>query len=169
MKKTTKDRLYNILLEQDRLKRPNVPDHCRMIMIHPDVNEKGIKANIKQFCSAMKLKLSITESKAVRTAKIENLQHASGRTIQKVSTFYRKSEFERGHHDIEISKNNRLFCIEIKAQNKKTKYKDKQSDEQKTFEKKLNEDFGNDYYIIRGMDDFFDLFDNVITPLTNGL
>lgn len=169
MRKANKERLFNLILEQDRIKRPTVPDHCRVIMIHPDVNEKGIKANIKQFCDVMKLKLSITESKAVRTAKIENLNHASGRMIQKVSTFYRKSEFEKGHHDVEISKNNRLFCIEIKAQNAKTKYKDRQSQEQKTFEKKLNEQYGNDYYIIRGMDDFFDLFDNVIKPLTDGI
>jgi hypothetical protein len=83
--------------------------------------------------------------------------------VQKVSTFFRKSEFEKGHHDIELSKNNRLWCIEIKAQNAKTKYKDKQSEDQKSYEIKLNEDFGNDYYIIRGMDDFFELFDNVIS------
>jgi hypothetical protein len=83
--------------------------------------------------------------------------------MQKATVFYRKSEFEKGHHDIELSKNNRLWCIEIKAQNVKTKYKDKQSDVQKSYEKKLNEDFGNDYYIIRGMDDFFDLYDNVIS------
>lgn len=166
MNKTNKERLKLILLEQDRIKRPTVPDHCRVIEVFPDVNEKGIKKNIKNFCDAVKLKLSITESKAKAIARIETIQHASGTPRKKVSIYYQKSDFEKGHHDIEISKNNKLFCIEIKAQNKKTKYKDKQSGVQKKFEQKLKDDFGNDYYIIRGMDDFFDLYDNVISPLT---
>ena len=163
MTRTTQQRLYAILLEHDQLLRPSVPDHCRAIEIAPDVNEKGIKKNISAFCKAMKYKLAITDSAAKRSAKIETLTHPSGRSVQKVSTFFRKSEFEKGHHDIELSKNNRLWCIEIKAQNAKTKYKDKQSEDQKSYEIKLNEDFGNDYYIIRGMDDFFELFDNVIS------
>jgi hypothetical protein len=111
---------------------------------------KESKQILKAFCKAKGLKLSITDSAAKRTSTTETLIHPSGREIQKVNTFYRKSEFEKGHHDVEISKNNRLFCIEIKAQNIKTKYKDRQSDDQKSYEKKLNEVYGNDYYIIRG-------------------
>ena len=165
MNKVNKLRLYEILLFENRILYPNVPDNCRAITIAVDTNEKGIKANLKAFCKAKGLKLSITDSAAKRTSTTETLIHPSGREIKKVNTFYRKSEFEKGHHDVEISKNNRLFCIEIKAQNIKTKYKDRQSDDQKTYEKKLNEVYGNDYYIIRGMDDFFDLFDNVIKPI----
>ena len=165
MTKQNKQRLYDILLEENRILYPNVPDNCRAITIAVDTNEKGIKANLKSFCKAKKLKLEITDSAAKRSSIIETMTHPSGREFQKVNTFYRKSEFEKGHHDIEISKNNRLFCIEIKAQNVKTKYKDRQSDEQKSYEKKLNEVYGNDYYIIRGMDDFFDLFDSVIAPI----
>lgn len=164
MTRQNKQRLLDLLLEADRLLYPNVPDNCRAITISVDTNEKGIKANLKSFCKAKGLKLSITDSAAKRSSSVETLIHPSGREIQKVNTHWRKSEFEKGHHDVEISKNNRLFCIEIKAQNDKTKYKDKQSEEQKSYEKKLNEVFGNDYYIIRGMDDFFELFDNVIYP-----
>lgn len=165
MTKQNKLRLFNILIEADRLSFPSVPDNCRAITIAVDTNEKGIKANLKAFCKAKGLKLSITDSAAKRSTTNETMTHPSGREYQKVNTFFRKSEFEKGHHDVEISKNNRLFCIEIKAQNAKTKYKDRQSDDQKTYEKKLNEVYGNDYYIIRGMDDFFDLFDNVIKPI----
>jgi len=163
MNKQSKERLFQILINEHRSKHPSVPDHARGIKIHPDTNEKGIKNNIKAFCDAMKYKFSITDSAAKASAKVEKMNHASGSTYNKISIHYKKSEFEKGHHDIEISKNNRLWCIEIKAQNARTKYKDRQSDVQKTYEKKLNEQFGNDYYIIRGMDDFFDLFDNTIT------
>jgi hypothetical protein len=162
MNKQNKERLYKILLEHDRLLHPSVPDHGRAIVIAPDVNEKGIKANIAAFCKAMKFKFDITDSAAKKSVKIETLQRASGKSMQKTTVFYKKSEFDKGHHDIQISKNNRLWCIEIKAQNKKTKYKDRQSEVQKQFEKKMNEDFGNSYYIIRGMDDFFSLYDEII-------
>lgn len=165
MNKQNKQRLHEILLDYDRQLHPNVPDHCRAIKIELDTNEKGIKKNIAAFCKAKKYKLAITDSAAKKSVKMETLQQANGRSIQKATVFYRKSEFEKGHHDIEISKNNRLWCIEIKAQNERTKYKDKQSDAQKSYEKKLNEEYGNDYYIIRGMDDFFDLFDNVISKI----
>lgn len=162
MTKQNKQRLYDILIEENRILYPNVPDNCRAITIAVDTNEKGIKTNLKAFCKAKGFKLEVTDSAAKRSSIIETMIHPSGRELKKISTFFRKSDFEKGHHDIEISKNNRLFCIEIKAQNVKTKYKDRQSDEQKSYEKKLNEVYGNDYYIIRGMDDFFDLFDNVI-------
>jgi hypothetical protein len=111
----------------------------------------------------MKYKFSITDSAAKASVKIDKMTHATGVRFNKISVNYKRSEFEKGHHDIEVSKNNRLWCIEIKAQNIRTKYKDRQSEVQKSYEKKLNEQFGNDYYIIRGMDDFFDLFDNTIT------
>jgi hypothetical protein len=162
MNKQNKERLYKILLEHDRLLHPSVPDHGRAIVIAPDVNEKGIKANIAAFCKAMKFKLDITDSAAKKSVKIERIPQATGRTMQKATVFYKKSDFDKGHHDIQISKNNRLWCIEIKAQNKKTKYKDRQSEVQKQYEKKMNEDFGNSYYIIRGMDDFFSLYDEII-------
>jgi len=164
MTKANKARLHEILLEHNKKMYPTMPDHCRAIEIAVDTNEKGIKANLKAFCKAMGYKLAITDSAAKRSVRIENMTHPSGRTFQKMSTHFKKSEFEKGHHDIELSKNNILFCIEIKAMNKKTKYKDVQSDVQKSFEKKLNEEYGNDYYIIRGMDDFFELFDTIISP-----
>jgi hypothetical protein len=163
MKKENKQRLHDILMDYDRQVHPSVPDHCRAINIAIDTNEKGIKTNIAAFCKAKKYKLAITDSAAKKSVKMERIPQANGKVMQKATVFYRKSEFEKGHHDIELSKNNRLWCIEIKAQNVKTKYKDKQSEVQKSYEKKLNEDFGNDYYIIRGMDDFFELFDNVIS------
>ena len=163
MNKQSKERLFEILIKEHRGKFPTIPDHCRAIKIHPDTNEKGIKNNIKAFCGAMKYKFSITDSAAKASVKIDKMTHATGVRFNKISVNYKRSEFEKGHHDIEISKNNRLWCIEIKAQNIRTKYKDRQSEVQKTFEKKMNEQFGNDYYIIRGMDDFFDLYDNTIT------
>lgn len=164
MTKQNKQRLLDLLIEVDKIKHPNLPDHARAINIAVDTNEKGIKKNIESFCKIMKLKYMETDSAAKRVSKSETMTHPSGREFEKVTSFYKRSNLEKGHHDIEIGKNNISFCIEIKAQNKKTKYKDKQSDVQKKFESKLKDDYGFDYYIIRGMDDFFELFDNVIYP-----
>jgi hypothetical protein len=145
------------------LLHPSVPDHGRAIVIAPDVNEKGIKANIAAFCKAMKFKLAITDSAAQKSVKIERIPQATGRTMQKATVFYKKSEFEKGTADIEISKNNRLWCIEIKAQNKKTGYKDRMSEVQKKYKEKSETVYGNSYYVITGMDDFFKLFDEIIS------
>lgn len=162
MNKVNRERLRNILLDEQRRKYPNMEERYLIAEIAPDTNEKGIKKNIKQWCKAMGFKYTETNSSAKASVKIETLQHASGVSRQHTSIHYRKSEFEKGHHDIEISKNNRLFCIEIKAQNAKTKYKDKQSDIQIEFAKKMKDNYGNDYYIITGFDDFFSLYDAVI-------
>lgn len=160
-------RLRDILTAHQKAKFPNIPDHCLVVEVFPDVNEKGIKKNIKQWCAAMGFKYSNTDSAATASVKIETLKHASGQDIKKVSVNYKKSEFEVGHADIEISKNNRLWCIEIKAQNKRNKYKDRQSEAQKQWQIKSETVYGNAYYICRGMDDFFDLYDNVILNQLN--
>jgi hypothetical protein len=47
MTKTNKLRLYEILLFENRILYPNVPDNCRAITIAVDTNEKGIKANLE--------------------------------------------------------------------------------------------------------------------------
>jgi len=164
MTKQNKARLLDLLLEADKIIHPNLPSHARVLEVFPDTNEKDIKKNIKKFCELMKLKYTPTDSAAKRVSKSETMTHPSGREFEKVTSFYRRSDLEKGHHDIEVGKNNITFCIEIKAQNKKTKYKDRQSDAQKEFQSKLKDDFGFDYYIIRGMDDFLDLYDNVILP-----
>jgi hypothetical protein len=111
----------------------------------------------------MKFKLAITDSAAQKSVKIERIPQATGRTMQKATVFYKKSEFEKGTADIEISKNNRLWCIEIKAQNKKTGYKDRMSEVQKKYKEKSETVYGNSYYVITGMDDFFKLFDEIIS------
>jgi hypothetical protein len=164
MTKANRARLAELLLQQDRIAHPTLADHCRVIEVFPDTNEKDIKKNIVLFCKIMKFMYKETDSAAKRVSKAETMTHASGKEFQKVTTFYKKSNLEKGHHDIEVGKNNITFCIEIKAQNEKTKYKDKQSQVQKDFEIKLKNEYGFDYYIIRGMDDFFDLYDNVIIP-----
>jgi hypothetical protein len=110
----------------------------------------------------MGFKYTNTDSSAKASVSFETLKHASGIDRQHMSVHYRRSELEKGHADIEISKNNRLFSIEIKAQNKRTKYKDKQSEAQKKWQHKSETVYGNTYYIIRGMDDFFELYDNEI-------
>jgi hypothetical protein len=164
MTKQNKARLLDLLLKADMIIHPNLPNHARVLEVFPDTNEKDIKKNIKKFCEIMKFMYKETDSAAKRVSKSETMTHPSGREFEKVTSFYKKSNLEKGHHDIEIGKNNIAFCIEIKAQNKKTKYKDRQSKVQKEFEIKLKDDFGFDYYIIRGMDDFLDLFDNVVLP-----
>jgi len=164
MTKANKARLLDLLLKADMIIHPNLPNHARVLEVFSDTNEKDIKKNIKKFCEIMKFMYKETDSAAKRVSKSETMTHPSGREFEKVTSFYKKSNLEKGHHDIEIGKNNIAFCIEIKAQNKKTKYKDRQSKVQKEFEIKLKDDFGFDYYIIRGMDDFLDLFDNVVLP-----
>jgi len=159
MTKETKQRLAEILRGEIANKYPNVNPAYAPITIHPDTNEKGIKKNVKAICNALGIKYTNTDSKAVMSVSASPMQHATGITRTHVSTHFRKSEFEKGHHDFEISKNNKLWCIEIKAQNIKTKYKDKQSDVQKEYAVKLKDKFGNDYYIIHGIDDFFELLD----------
>lgn len=163
MTRENSKRFYDIMLDYDRLVYPNLPDHTRAITIYPDVNEKGVKKNLKQWCKAMGFKYTNTDSKAVASVKFETLKHASGQDRQHMTMHYRKSELDRGHHDCEISKNNRLWSLEIKAQNKKKNYKDRQSDEQKDFERTLKDKYGNDYHIITGMDSFFELYDNEIS------
>lgn len=155
MKKATRDYIRKILEDDFREKYPTV--RFPIVTIYPDTNEKGIKKNIKQVCNVLGYKYLDTDSKAVRTMKQETLKHASGVDRVVTNFNYRKSHIEKGHHDCEVSKNNKLWCIEIKAQNVKTKYKDKQSDVQKEFQKKLKDKFGNDYYIVRGMDDFIEI------------
>lgn len=162
MTRENSKRLYEILLEAHRIKYPALPANCRPIEIFPDTNEKGIHKNIKQWCDAMGFKYLRTDSKATAQVKIETLNHAAG-VRKKLSVHYRRSELEKGTADIEISKNNRLWCIEIKAQNKKTGYKDKQSQAQRDYEIKLKDKFGIDYWIVTGMDSFFDLYDNEIS------
>ena len=163
MNRKNSERLRTILIDHMRETYPSLSDSQLFATIHPDTNEKGIKKNIKQWCNAMGFKYTNTDSSAKASVSFETLKHASGIDRQHMSVHYRRSDIEVGHHDIEISKNNRLWCIEIKAQNKRTKYKDKQSDVQKEFQSKMQNKFGNDYYIIRGMDDFFELYDNIIT------
>ena len=162
MTRQNSERLRDILIEYQAEKYPTIPRHLLLAQGFPDVNEKGIKKNIKQFCEAKGFKFLDTDSKAKAQVNIETLNHASGIKRQHVSVSYRKSNIEVGHHDIEISRNNRVWCIEIKAQNKRTKYKDKQSQVQKDFQSKMADKFGNDYYIVRGMDDFFELYDKTI-------
>lgn len=159
MTKASKARLTEILRGEVARKYPNVNPAYAPITIYPDVNEKGIKKNIKQICDALGIKYTNTDSKAKMSVSTAPLHHATGITRNHVTTHFRKSEFEKGHHDIEISRNNQLWCVEIKAQNEKTKYKDRQSDVQKEYEIKLKDRFGNDYYIIHGIDDFFKLLD----------
>jgi hypothetical protein len=162
MNRKNSERLKQILLDYQEKKYPTIPRHLLLAQVYPDTNEKGIKKNVKQWCEAMGFKYTNTDSSAKASVSFETLKHASGIDRQHMSVHYRRSELEKGHHDIEISKNNRLFSIEIKAQNKRTKYKDKQSEVQKEFQSKLVNKYGNDYYIIRGMDDFFELYDEVI-------
>ena len=162
MNRKNSERLRTILIDHMRETYPSLSESQLFATIHPDTNEKGIKKNIKQWCNAMGFKYTDTDSSAKASVKFETLKHASGIDRQHMSVHYRKSDIEVGHHDLELSKNNRLWCIEIKAQNKRTKYKDKQSEVQKEFQSKMQNKFGNDYYIIRGIDDFFDLYDNII-------
>jgi len=167
MTRQNSERLRKILLEYDQSIYPTVPDSCRAITIFPDTNERGIKKNIKQWCRASGFKYLDTDSKAKAHVKIETLRHASGVGRKKISVHYRKSEFEVGNPDIQISKNNRLFEIEIKAQNKRTGYKDRQSQVQKNYQEKSENVFGNSYYIVTGMDSFFELYDDVILKTFN--
>ena len=162
MNRKNSERLRTILIDHMRETYPSLSESQLFATIHPDTNEKGIKKNIKQWCNAMGFKYTDTDSSAKASVKFETLKHASGIDRQHMSVHYRKSDIEVGHHDLELSKNNRLWCIEIKAQNKRTKYKDKQSEVQKEFQSKMQNKFGNDYYIIRCIDDFFDLYDNII-------
>lgn len=162
MNRKNSERLKQILLDYQEKKYPTIPRHLLLAQVYPDTNEKGIKKNVKQWCESMGFKYTNTDSSAKASVSFETLKHASGIDRQHMSVHYRRSELEKGHHDIEISRNNRLWCIEIKAQNKRTKYKDKQSEVQKEFQSKLVNKYGNDYYIIRGMDDFFELYDNII-------
>ena len=164
----TKHTIQQILLQHSRLKYPNFPDEARYIQIHPDTNEKGIKKNLKQICEAIGLLFQITDSKAKPIHTMEKQYHASGNTYSKHSFKFRRSEFEKGHHDCQIIANNKVWCIEIKAENAKTKYKDKQSDVQKDFEIKLHMN-GTDYYIIRGMDDALVLIGDIMATLPNEL
>ena len=162
MNRKNSTRLREILINHMREMHPSFSERQLFAEVYPDTNEKGIKKNIKQWCNAMGFKYTNTDSSAKASVKFETLKHASGIDRQHMSVHYRRSELEKGNHDIEISRNNILWCIEIKAQNKRTKYKDKQSEVQKEFECKMQNKFGNDYYIIRGMDDFFDLYDEII-------
>ena len=162
MNRKNSTRLREILINHMRETHPSFSERQLFAEVYPDTNEKGIKKNIKQWCNAMGFKYTNTDSSAKASVKFETLKHASGIDRQHMSVHYRRSELEKGHADIEISKNNRLFSIEIKAQNKRTKYKDKQSEVQKEWQEKSENVYGNSYYIITGMDDFFDLYDDVI-------
>jgi hypothetical protein len=161
MNPATKLWIYNILLNDSRKKYPNFPDEARAITIYPDTNEKGIKKNMKQICTALGLLWQNTDSKAKPLHKMERVDHASGLQRTNHSFTFVKSEFAKGHHDCQIIAANRVWCIEIKARNETTKYKDKQSEVQKEFERKLNRN-GTDYYIVRGMDDFMELVKDVL-------
>ena len=162
MNRKNSTRLREILINHMRETHPSFSERQLFAEVYPDTNEKGIKKNIKQWCNAMGFKYTNTDSSAKASVKFETLKHASGIDRQHMSVHYRRSELEKGHHDIEISRNNILWCIEIKAQNKRTKYKDKQSEVQKKWQEKSENVYGNSYYIVTGMDDFFDLYDDVI-------
>lgn len=164
MTPTTKLWLYNNLLAKDRLRYPNVPDAARDIRIYPDTNEKGIKKNVKQLCEFIGIKCIITDSKAKKHVRVNKIQLPNGNYREVTVTKYIKSGLSKGHHDCELSRNNRLYSVEIKAQNEKTKYKDRQSEVQKAWQFKMKDEYGNDYYIVRGMDDIKDLILNEILP-----
>ena len=147
--------LQMLQLEWSRKKRPNIPDHARKLEKYTDKTANGLTNCIIDFCKFSQkahAERTSNEGRVIDGRKTYTDAIGQKKTIGEVKRI--PSSGTIGTSDIKACINGRFVAIEVKM-------KDSQSDNQKSYQDKI-EKAGGEYWIVRSFSDFLDRYNNFV-------
>jgi len=153
--------LKDLIIEDQKVKYPNVPDHCRALntfnLLKP---EKREKKRIELFLNLSKgSRGTIIENRGMRIDNRKTVTDIIGRQKVIGSVSFIGSGIRNGTADIMAIIKGKAIDIELKRVYKTGK--DRQSPEQKR-EQQMAEEAGAEYWIVKDFDDFYEKYLNYI-------
>lgn len=156
------DHLRQLILEEQRLKYPTIPDRMLRVNIYgTDKAEKREKKRIEKFLNLIgNARCNIIENRGQRIDNRKTVTDTIGRQKVIGSVHYIGSGMRNGIADMMAVINGRAYDIELKRIYKKGK--DRQSEDQKEEQQRM-ESAGGTYLIVSSFDDFYEWFQKNIT------
>lgn len=144
---TLKD-LSNLKYQQDRKNRPSIPEHAVVRGVFTDKTANGLTKAIQTFCALKGIFCQRTGNEG-RYRPGASYVDAIGRTRIMKGTWLPGQN--NGQADLTLVVNGRYVAVEVKIG------KDRQSQDQKDFEKSIKAS-GGQYWIVRTWQEFYEKF-----------
>lgn len=158
------DHLRQLILEEQRLKYPTIPNKMLRVNIYQtDKPEKREKKRIEKFLNLVgNARCNIIENRGQRIDNRKTVTDVLGRKKVIGSVHFIGSGMRNGIADMMAVINGRAYDIELKRVY--AKGKDRQSEEQKDEQKRM-ESAGGTYLIVTSFEDFYEWYKINITDL----
>jgi hypothetical protein len=155
---TALDHLKQLIIEDQAIRYPNVPAHCRTVNTFATMKpEKREKKRIELFLNLLGHYASIIENRGQRIDKRKTFTDSIGQTKTIGSVDWIGSGMRKGIADIKAIIHGKPYDIELKRVY--AKGKDKQSQYQIEEQERIEKAGGN-YIIVESFEHFFDLYKN---------
>lgn len=151
------DKLKELIFEEQKIKRPNMPLHCLYINTYGQMKpEKREKKRIQKFCELMGHNVVIIENRGQRIDNSHSYTDViGGEHYIKGKASFIKSGMKKGIADLQGSIKGKAVAIELKRVYKKGK--DRMSAEQKAFKERQERD-GGIYIVVNSFEDFYNWY-----------
>lgn len=153
------DHLSQLILEEQKAKYPTVPERMLRVNLYTGINaEKREKKRIEKFLNLIgNARCNIIENRGTRIDNRETYTDVIGQRKTIGSVHFIGSGMRRGIADMMAVIDGKAYDIELKRIYKKGK--DRQSEEQKEEQRKM-EQAGGTYLIVYSFEDFYNWYEN---------